>query len=74
MNKQKIVGLKDLRENLNRYLLAINRGSSFTVVRRSKPIFTIAPVDSEEAIWEPVIDFTQIKRGGISIKEIISRL
>ena len=72
--KQTIVGLKDLRENLETYLSAINRGTTFTVVRRSKPIFNITPVDAEESIWEIVIDFSKIKKGGVNIPKLISRL
>ncbi len=69
-----IIGLKELRENLGTYLTAINRGSTFTVVRRSKPIFKITPIANDETIWEPVADFSKIKPGGVNIKEIISRL
>ena len=77
MNKQKqqtIIGLRDLRENLEGYLKAIKNGTVFTVVRRSKPIFNITPVDTEEAAWEAVVDFTTVKKGGVHIKDIISRL
>ena len=34
-----IIGFKDLRLNADKYIKAIARGKSFTVVRRSKPIF-----------------------------------
>lgn len=68
-----IVGVRELRENLDVYIEKINKGASFTVVRRSKPVFTINPIHEDEN-WEEVIDFTKIKKGGVKIDEILSRL
>lgn len=74
MEKNKtIIGVKELRENLNDYIAQISRGASFMVVRRSKPVFNIAPVDGD-AGWEEAADFTKIKKGGIKIEELLSRL
>lgn len=74
--KQKsIIGLKELRENVDEYITMVGKGMTFTVVRRSRPVFNITPVDSEDdGVWETVIDFTKFKRGGIDIKELIKRL
>lgn len=68
-----VVGLKELRENIDTYINQVNKGKSFLVLRKSKPVFKISPAD-EMDIWEPVIDFTKIKTGGVNIKEILSRL
>ena len=69
-----VVGLKELRENMDVYIDRINKkGKSFLVLRKSKPVFKISPAD-EMDIWEPVIDFTKVKAGGVNIKEILSRL
>lgn len=74
MEKTKtIVGVKELRENLDDYIARINKGASFLVIRRSKPVFNITPVDADDG-WEEVVDFTKIKKGGVKIKEILSRL
>ncbi len=70
---QNIVGLKELRENMDIYINKINKGDSFLVLKKSKPIFKISPAD-ESDIWEPAIDFTKIKKGGVGIEEILSRL
>ncbi|MCR4278797.1 MAG: hypothetical protein NUV81_02750 [bacterium] len=67
-----IIGLKELRENLAEYEKQIQKGRSFIVMKRSKPIFKIGPVD--EGGWETVIDFTEHKKGGISAKELLARL
>ncbi len=71
-----IIGLRDLRENIEKYSQKISQGASFTVVRRSKPLFKIVPPfeKSDESRWEEVIDLTKIKRGGVDIDELISRL
>jgi prevent-host-death family protein len=68
----KIVGLKELRENMDKYVRDVGSGIDYVVVRRSKPLFKISPVDETE--WETVIDFTKIKKGGVSAKELLSRL
>lgn len=74
MQKTKtIVGVKELRENLENYIIQINKGASFTVVRRSKPVFNISPIVADDN-WEEVVDFTKIKTGGVKIEEILSRL
>lgn len=68
---EKIVGLKELRHNMEKYIRTAKRGNSLIVVRRSRPLFRITPLEEE---WEEVIDFTKIKRGGIRAKELLSRL
>jgi len=71
----KIVGLKELRENLPVYEKKIASGDSFLVVKKSRPVFRICPVDqNEEELWEEVADFTRIRKGGIAIEDILSRL
>ena len=72
--KKSIVGLKELRENIDTYIGEIRKGRSFTVVRRSKPVFKISPPEEDESLWEPVIDFTKVKKGGVPIADILSRL
>lgn len=74
MNNQ-IVGLKELRENMGKYITQVGKGKSFIVVRRSKPLFKIStPLDEDDMLWETVVDFTKIKKGGVSISEVIARL
>ena len=71
----KIIGLKELRENLPVYEKKVSAGASFVVVKKSKPIFRICPVEcDEESLWETVIDFTKIKKGGVAIEDLLSRL
>jgi antitoxin (DNA-binding transcriptional repressor) of toxin-antitoxin stability system len=71
---EKIIGLKELRENLPYYAEKIERGQSFLVVKKSKPVFRICPFDEDNSLWEEVVDFTKIKRGGVSIDELLARL
>lgn len=71
-----IVGVKELRENLSVYTDQVQKGKSFTIVRRSKPIFKIVPVTDEDddGKWERVADFTKIRKGGIPAKELLKYL
>ncbi|MDP3043269.1 MAG: hypothetical protein Q8N21_02615 [bacterium] len=64
--------LKNLRENMIDYINRIAKGESFIVFKQSKPLFRISPLQGEQ--WEEIIDFTKIKKGGININEILSRL
>jgi prevent-host-death family protein len=70
----KIIGLKELRENTAVYEKKVKQGESFLVVKRSKPIFKLVPLSESDEQWEEVVDFTKIKKGGVKIKDILSRL
>lgn len=72
--KNATVGLKELRENMEKYIEAVDKGESITVFRRSKPIFRITPVDAEELGWETVIDFTEINPHGVSGRDVLAAL
>lgn len=73
---EKIIGLRELRENTEEYISQVKKGKSFTVVRRSKPIFRVTPVDEwgDEGIWETVIDFTKIKKDGVPATDVLRAL
>ncbi|MEK6913182.1 MAG: type II toxin-antitoxin system prevent-host-death family antitoxin [Nanoarchaeota archaeon] len=71
--KSSIVGLKELRENLDTYISQVDKGKSFIVVRRSKPVFRISSPEEEDR-WETVIDFTKIRKGGVSVEELLAKL
>jgi prevent-host-death family protein len=68
-----LVSLKELREQFPKYIEAVSKGRSFMVVKRSKPIFQITPINEDEA-WETVVDFTQIKKSGVNIQELLGRV
>ncbi len=70
---ENIINLKSLRQNMGDYAKKIAQGQTFIVFKQSKPLFKISPVD-EDGRWEEVIDFTKIKKGGVSIDEVLSRL
>ena len=74
MKNNAVVGLKELRENIEAYISEIEKGSSFLVVKKSKPVFRISPPEDDADLWEPVIDFTKIKKGGVPIADLLSRL
>jgi len=69
-----IVGLKELRENMEKYASLVKKGKSFIVVKRSKPLFKISSIDEDDGLWETVIDFTKLRKGGIPAEELLSRL
>lgn len=71
-NVRGIIGLKELRENMGVYIKHAEKGKSFTIVRRSRPIFRLVPVDEwgDEGNWETVLDFR--KEGGMPIDKFFS--
>lgn len=72
-NNKKIIGLREFRENTVTVIQDIEKGGSFIVMKRNKPVFKISPVDANEK-WEKVIDFTKIRKGGIDIDELLEHL
>lgn len=68
----KLIGLRDLRENTNTYIQRVAKGESFIVFKRLKPVFKITSPENEQ--WEELVDFTKLKKGGIEINELLSRL
>lgn len=68
-----VIGVRELRENLDTYARKAQRGSSFVVMRKTKPLFAIVPIEHEEQ-WETVVDFTSIRKGGIPLEEVLSAL
>lgn len=71
-----IVGVKELRQNLDKYISQVNQGRTLTVVRRSRPVFKITPVDEwgDEGMWETVVDFTEINPKGVPVKDVLKAL
>jgi prevent-host-death family protein len=71
-----IVGVKELRQNLEKYISKIDKGQVFTVVRRSKPVFKISPADEwgDDGVWETVIDFREIDKDGVPATDVLKAL
>ena len=74
--KSAIIGLKDLRENMDSYISQINKGRTFVVVRKSKPVFKLTPLDAwgDEGVWEKVVDFTKIKKSGLPLNNVFLKI
>lgn len=72
----KIVGVKELRENIDKYAAQVRAGRSITVVKRSEPLFRLVPVDDDDANWETMIDFRKLPGyvEGIDAEELLGRL
>ena len=71
--KSNIIGLKELRENTEKYVSEVGKGKSFMVVRRSKPIFTLSPPD-DESLWETVVDLSLIQKQGVPAEVVLRAL
>jgi prevent-host-death family protein len=71
----KIIGLKELRENMDTYISHVEKGKSFTVVRKSKPVFKIMPVDEwgDEGVWESV-DLRDKNGRGMEASKLLKEL
>lgn len=71
--KMNIIGLKELRENMQKYASRVEKGESFMVVKKSKPVFKLVPAETEEE-WETVVDFTKINKNGVDAGKILRAL
>ena len=73
-----MIALKDLRLNMEKYVNEVSSGKSFIVLKQSKPIFKLSPVNeikSEEGErWEEVINFTKIKKNGVDLDALLASL
>lgn len=67
------VSLRELREQFPKYIEAISRGQSFTVLRRSKPIFQLNPIHDGQG-WQTIVDFTEIDQKGVDADTILAAL
>ena len=65
-----LIGLKDLRLNMNKYVDAVKAGQSFIVLKQSKAIFKLTPIDEDDN-WEEVVNFAKIKKGGVNLNELL---
>ena len=76
MASNTIIGLKSLRDNMEEYISQVKKGKSFVVVKKSRPVFKLTPLDEwgDDGLWEKVIDFTKIHKNGISSKDILKYL
>lgn len=54
--------------NMNHSLVSLKK------FRKSKLIFKISSLAEAEELWEPLIDFTKIKKGGVALKQLLIRL
>ena len=54
-----IIGVKELRQNLDKYVRAVARGRSFMVVKRSRPIFAIVAPQALDEFGDPVGYFNE---------------
>lgn len=58
-----LVSSKDFRQHFPKYQKLVEKGVSITILKRSKPIFRIEPVDTkrEEEITKALLDYEDIK-------------
>jgi len=68
-----VIGLKELRQNFDQYIKQVEKGETVTVMRRSKPLFKMTAVESEDE-WETVVDFTKEFGAGVPIAELLSSI
>lgn len=66
------IGFRELRLNPDVVIQGVNKGNTYLVKRKSKPLFRIVPVEQE--VWETFIDLTEINKGGVEIKALLSQL
>jgi len=71
--KEKIVGLKELRQNIDKYAEAVKNGQEYIVMKRSTPLFKLSLPESEDN-WETVIDFTNFKKGGVELESVLKKI
>jgi antitoxin (DNA-binding transcriptional repressor) of toxin-antitoxin stability system len=69
--KEQIVPFKEFRLNAAKYIALLEKGQSFLIMKRSRPIFRLEPV---EEVWETIGDFTTMPNGGVPVKDLIKAM
>ncbi len=64
---QTIIGIKELQKSLKRVSEEANKGRHFTVVRNSRPVFSIHPIVSQKKL--PKYTFDDFKKVQFSTKD-----
>ncbi len=59
---------------MQKYASRVEKGESFVVVKKSKPLFKISSPDEDEGLWETVVDFTRINKDGVDAKKVLGAL
>ena len=70
---ENIIGVKELRLNMDKYAQKVQKGNVFLVMRKNKPLFKIVQADSEEQ-WERIGDFSKLEKGGIDVQVLLKAL
>jgi prevent-host-death family protein len=75
------IGLREFRENTGKYIAQLKKGKKFTILRHSKPIFAVVPVDEVEYDLDELdgpgwtsLDLRKIRPGGIPAGEMLEIL
>lgn len=58
---------------MQKYASRVEKGESFIIVKKSKPVFKLVPPESEEE-WETVVGFTKINKNGVDAKRVLREL
>jgi len=73
----KIIGLRELREDTETYINAVAKGKYFTVMRKSIPIFKIVPVDKwgDEGEWVSLLDLRDgVSKNGVDAVALVKKI
>ena len=54
-----IIGLKELRQNASEIAQRAEQGETFLVVKRSKPIFKLSPIEEKTPAGQELKDWTK---------------
>ena len=67
-----LIPLKEFRMDVAKFAGRVQKGETFVITKRSRPLFRLSPVD--ESGWETIIDFTKFRKNGISAVELLQML
>ena len=71
-----LISIKDFRKTLADVADAVEKGETFTIMRRSRPAFVVKPFEEDEEFnWKTAIDFTENgKKKGIRASQLLEAL
>jgi prevent-host-death family protein len=55
MSERATVGIRELRQDLSRYLERVKKGERLTVTDRNKPVAVLGPLPEQDDFWERMV-------------------
>lgn len=72
MSESDIVGIRELRQNLSKYLRRVARGETLRVSDRGRPVAILAPLPGEATVVDRLVARGRLTRARVDLRALAS--